>query len=252
MVEDEVVKPAVEGTMSVLRASHQFGVKRVVVTASTATISDPNGWKLMYDHEDKVDPDGVGNAYTKSKILAENSAWEFIEELKEKGTSLEMSTIHPAGIIGPTLTKDSPFTSMEIARKMALGKVPLVPRISMGFSDVRDCARAHEKALFAKPYQRYVTVTDSLFLIELATIVREEFGEVGLNPNPRELPLFAAKLLSYINAPLKNYIGRWGKKIRYDSSLAEEHLGFKATPLRESVVDMVNSLIEQGYIELKK
>ena len=117
--EKDVINPAVNGTMSILKASHELGIRRVIVTSSVATITDPQISKLMYDHEDTVDPDYVTNYYSKSKILAENSAWDFVNELNKTETPLEMSTIHPAGIIGPILAKDSEFTSMIIAVKIS-------------------------------------------------------------------------------------------------------------------------------------
>ncbi|CAI2374876.1 unnamed protein product [Moneuplotes crassus] len=252
MDEEELIRPAVDGTLSVLRASQQFGIKRVVVTASTATISDPGGMKLMYDHTDQVDPDSIINAYVKSKILAENAAWEFVEEAKEEGSPVEMSTIHPAGIIGPTLTKETDFTSMVLLRKIMTGKVPMLPRVTLGFTDVRDLSVAHEKALFAKPYQRYVTAAYSLFLSEVGEIIKKEFGDKGLNPTTREMPHILARMIAPFNSGLKGYLGKWGKKIRYDCSLAEKHLSYTQRPVAESLIDMTNSLIDQGYITLKK
>ncbi|CAI2374524.1 unnamed protein product [Moneuplotes crassus] len=247
--EEELIKPAVDGTLSVLRASQHFGIKRVVVTASTATISDGAGSKLTYDHTDHVDPETVVNPYIKSKILAENAAWEFVEEAKESGSPLEMSTIHPAGIIGPTLTKGTEFTSMSVFRNFMTGKFPLLPKITIGLSDVRDLADAHEKALFAEPYQRYVTASYALYAKEVSQIIKEEFGDKGLNPTTREMPYLIARAMATFNPVLRGYLGRWGKKITYDCSNAEKHLGYKQRSPRESIIDMTNSFINQGYVK---
>lgn len=155
MKESEVITPAVEGTMHVLQAAHEFKVKRVVCTSSVATVSDTHGMKLLYDHEDFVEVDMVSSVYSKSKILAEKAAWEYIEEIKGEN-SLELVTIHPAGIVGPTLTKDTEFTSMTLIKHLAEGKYPMLPKVTFALSDVRDISEAHVNALECPPNKRYI------------------------------------------------------------------------------------------------
>ena len=245
---EELLKPAVDGTLSVLEAGHEMGVKRVVLTASVATISDAEGKKTLYSHEDTVDPEESKNEYTKSKILAENAAWEYVESLKSGETPLELNTIHPAGIVGPTFNKDTEFTSMIFLKSIAEGKMPLLPKITMGFTDVRELAEAHEKALYSDPYNRYVVVGESLFMWEVAELLGEEFKDQGINPSTRQMPWIIGKIGSWFNPFLNTSIGRWGMKIEFDSSLAMEHLDYNPRPAKETLIDMCNSLIEQGYI----
>lgn len=251
--EAEVLDHAIDGTLDLLKASHELGVKRVVVTASTATINDPQGSKLVYDHNDRVDPDTAQNVFAKSKIIAEQQAWNYIEEIKQKDEiSLELVTMHPSGLIGPTLTKQIEFTSMKFMTELCEGKMTMLPKFSMGVSDVRDVAEAHYKALYGKPYQRYVVVSDSLFLIEISKIIKEEFGQRGLNPTLKEMPYIYAKLQSFVNPFMNTNMPRWGKKIKFDSSLAMQELDYKPTDVRKSIIDMIESGIQQGYIKAKK
>jgi dihydroflavonol-4-reductase len=250
--EEDLYKPAIEGTLNVLKAANEHGVKKVICTSSVATISDPHGWKLMYSHEDHVDADSVTLPYTRSKIYAEENAWEYIKELKESNeNSLEMSTIHPALIVGPTFAKDLEFLSMTFIRDLANGKYPMVPHISFGITDVRDWAEAHIDAIEAPSGNRFVTAGETLFIGEIGQIIFEEFGDKGLKASTKTMPRLVGKLASYVNPYIKNNFGRWGKKIKYDSSLAEKHLNFNPRPARESIIDMVNSLIERGYIKSK-
>jgi dihydroflavonol-4-reductase len=128
----------------------------------------------MYTHEDRADADKVDSVYAKSKILAEKAAWDFV---KNEGNPFELTTMHPALIVGPTFTKDTEFTSMTIIRDVALGKYPMVPNVSIGFTDVRDCAEMHVRALEKESNQRYLIVTESMFFSDLGKLIQEEFKD---------------------------------------------------------------------------
>ena len=82
--DDEVIKPAVEGTLSVMRACKQHKVKRVVITSSMLTMID----------------DKNPNVYAKSKILADKASYDFVEALPAD-EKMELVTIHPGLILGP-------------------------------------------------------------------------------------------------------------------------------------------------------
>lgn len=86
----------------------------------------------------------------------------------------------------------------------------------------------------------------------MAQWIKEDFGHRGLNPTTRVMPHLVAKVAAYVNPFIKNSIHRWGKRIKYDSSLAAHDLKFEQRPERESLKDMIESLIERGYIKVKK
>ena len=54
---DEIIKPAVEGTIAVMKACHKHGVKRLVITSSDAAVSDkrPADIKAVYTADDWSD-----------------------------------------------------------------------------------------------------------------------------------------------------------------------------------------------------
>ena len=79
--EDEVIKPAVDGTLAVMEGCKAAGVKRCVVISSTAAVLEPSEDKKpankFYDASiwsDETRTTGL-SAYGKSKTLAEKAAW---------------------------------------------------------------------------------------------------------------------------------------------------------------------------------
>jgi len=92
--EDELILPAREGALRVLRAARDAGVKRVVLTSSFAAIG--YGQKITdkpFSEENWTDPDGSDvTAYIKSKTLAERAAWDFIDR---EGGALELPVVNP-------------------------------------------------------------------------------------------------------------------------------------------------------------
>src|ERR1700733_11123729 len=143
--EDELIVPARDGALRVLRAARDAGVKRVVLTSSFAAVGyghPPSD--RPFSEKDWTDPNGpdVG-PYVKSKTLAERAAWDFIAR---EGGSLELSVVNPVGVFGPVLGPDfSP--SIQIVQRLMDGAVPGCPRLSFGVVDVRDVADLHLRAM---------------------------------------------------------------------------------------------------------
>jgi len=144
--ENELIKPAVEGTMAVMRAAKEFGVKRVVITSSIAAIypQKPENSKEAYTEKDWADLT-VASAYEKSKAMAEKAAWDFVAALPEN-ERFEVVTINPSMIMGPALIMGD-FTSGIMAKKIMDAAFPGMPKIYMSVVDVRNVAEAHVRAL---------------------------------------------------------------------------------------------------------
>lgn len=143
--EDELIGPAREGALRVLRAARDAGVKRVVLTSSFAAIGygemPPDG--RPFTEERWTDPTGKVSAYVKSKTLAERAAWDFIAA---EGGRLELAAVNPVGIFGPVLGSDH-STSTEFVQRMMKGAMPGLPRLSFGVVDARDVAELHVRAM---------------------------------------------------------------------------------------------------------
>src|SRR5215471_17128477 len=100
--EDELIVPAREGSLRVLRAARDAGVKRVVLTSSFAAIGYGHAPQdAPFNETSWTDPNGHDVLpYAKSKTLAERAAWEFIAA---EGRGLELSVVNPVGVFGPVL-----------------------------------------------------------------------------------------------------------------------------------------------------
>jgi nucleoside-diphosphate-sugar epimerase len=139
--EDELIVPAREGTLRVLRASRDVGVKRVVLTSSFAAIGyGRKPQAAPFDETSWTDPNGDGVLpYVKSKTLAERAAWDFIAN---EGGDLELSVVNPVGVFGPVLGPDY-STSILLVQRLMDGAMPGCPRL---YFRRRRCARRRRPA----------------------------------------------------------------------------------------------------------
>src|SRR6202012_127489 len=102
--EDEMIIPAREGVLRVLRAARDAGVKRVVLTSAVgAVVYGHKPQTTPYTEKDWTVTTGKVPAYQKSKTLAERAAWDFI---KTEGGRLELSAVNPVAVAGPVLGSD--------------------------------------------------------------------------------------------------------------------------------------------------
>ena len=143
--ENELIVPARDGALRVLKASRDAGVKRVVLTSSFAAVGYSKDIKdHIFTEKDWTDVNAELPAYIKSKTVAEKSAWEFIEQ---EGKGLELSVINPVGIFGPAIGGIT-SASLDIAILGILnGSIETTPPFTMGVVDVRDVADIHIKAM---------------------------------------------------------------------------------------------------------
>lgn len=145
--ENELIRPAVEGTLAVMRAAHQHKVKRVVITSSAVAIMHPRheDEKEIYNEGDWSHVDAC-EAYDKSKLLAEKAAWDFLAELPEE-EKFELVIINPVLIMGPAIIRSKEFSSGQIIQKIMNKEIPGCPKVNLPITDVRDVALAHLRAV---------------------------------------------------------------------------------------------------------
>ena len=174
---DELIVPAREGTLRVLRASLAAGVKRIVVTSSVAAVRNGgrnNGGRELTE-ADWSDPDNTElTPYTRSKTIAELAAWEYA---REQGAEQRLVTVQPGAIIGPVLGSDRSY-SLQAVERMLTGQMPGIPRLGFSFIDVRDVARLEVDALTAPEAggQRLIAAGTFLWLSDVGSILRERLG----------------------------------------------------------------------------
>ena len=168
--ENVLIKPAVEGTLAVLKACAKHGVKRVVLTSSIASILDvakedePDDDIYTEEHWSNPDRPGGMQAYSKSKVLAERAAWDYVASLPDD-QKFELSVINPGLVLGPSFV-NTDFASGEIAGNLMNNKMPAIPKLSLACVDVREVAQAHVAALKSDEAQgkRFILVNDTYWM----------------------------------------------------------------------------------------
>jgi nucleoside-diphosphate-sugar epimerase len=186
---DELIGPARDGTLRVLRAARDAGARRVVLTSSFAAIGyGPAGSAPVaeFTEDDWTDPDTPGlAAYPRSKTVAERAAWDF-----DKGDT-ELVVVNPTFILGPSLTT-ALGASIQLIKAMLDGTMPVVPRQRFGIADVRDVADLHLRVMAAPEAagRRFLALADgpALSFLEVAQILRRRLGTPAERVPTREAP----------------------------------------------------------------
>jgi len=246
---DELIRPAREGTLRVLRGAMNAGARRVVLTSSTVAVMYPRDRDPahVYTEADWTDPERPdGTPYMASKTLAEKAAWAFV---RENAGAPELTVINPSFVQGPALDDDL-STSLEVLRLMARGIYPAAPRIAFPVTDVRDVARLHVKAM-AHPRaagERFLSANGSLRLIEIGRLMVRECPDLASRAPRFELPDFAVRGLAVFDKRLRTILPELGHPRYCDNAKARGVLGHTFIPADEAVRSAARSLRELGVI----
>ena len=247
--EMELIRPARDGALRVLKAAKAAGVKRVVMTSSMASIAYGHGDKRAEISDETMwsDPSGPDNTpYTKSKTIAERAAWDYVNG---EGKGLELAVINPTGILGPALSADV-STSLEIPIRLLNGKTPGLPRIGFSFVDVRDVAECHVKAMELPEAagERFLATHDFLWFTEAADILRKKFPAYNARIPKRKVPDFALKLMAMFQPVYRQTVTELGRTRKASNAKASRVLGVKFRTAEEALVASAQSLIELKVI----
>lgn len=190
--ENELIVPARDGALRVLKAAKNAGVKRVVLTSSFAAVGysiDIEGH--VFTEEDWTDVSIPLPAYIKSKTVAERAAWEFVEG---EGKGLELTVINPVGIFGPALGGIT-SASLDIAVKGIInGTTGQSGNFTMGVVDVRDVADIHIRAMNSPVAagERFLANADGgMSFYDVAELIRSERPSISaqiasMQPTPAQ------------------------------------------------------------------
>jgi len=242
--EDVFIKPAVEGTLRVLKACADADVQKVVLTSSFAAVGygHPRE-KELYTEEDWSSVDGEISAYAKSKTLAEKAAWEFVENLEES-KKFDLTVINPVAVTGPMLTSDI-GSSNDFLLKLISGSMPACPKIHMGYIDVRDVAKAHIFSMTEEKTngERIIVSENEMFFAE----VGKALNEAGFKKSPtKELPNFLVKIMSFFVGELKTLLSALDRKGDIDKTKAERFFNWEYISTEQSVTETAQQLQEMG------
>jgi nucleoside-diphosphate-sugar epimerase len=248
--EDDLIVPAREGALRVLRASRDAGVKRVVLTSSFAAIG--YGHKApgaLYDETDWTDPTNKdATAYVKSKTLAERAAWDFTAR---EGGPLELAVVNPVGVFGPVLSADY-ATSILLVQKLLEGAMPGLPKLYFGAVDVRDVADLHIRAMThpAAKGERFLAVAgDFMSVAEIAKAVKSRLGDAAKKVPTRELPNFLVRLAALRDPAVKLIVPELGIQKNATNEKARRMLGWQPRPREEAIVATAESLVRLGLVK---
>lgn len=248
--ENDLIVPAREGTLRVLRAARDAGVKRVVLTSSFAAIGYGQPMRQKpFDESDWTDPNGDDvRAYVKSKTLAERAAWDFIAK---EGGDLELSVVNPVGVFGPVLGPDY-STSILIVQRLMDGALPGCPKIWFGIVDVRDVADLHLRAMTdpAAKGERFLAVAgDFMSMQEIAQVLKERMGEAGRKVPTRQLPNWLLYVASLRDPAVKQILPELGKQRNGTNEKAKRVLGWAPRSNEDALVATAESLIRLGLLK---
>lgn len=249
--EDELIVPAREGALRVLRAARDAAVKRVVLTSSFAAIGyghpSPSGAPL--DETSWTDPNaGDVSPYVKSKTLAERAAWDFIAK---EGGNLELSVVNPVGVLGPVLGPDY-STSILIVQRLMDGALPGCPQIYFGLIDVRDVAELHIRAMThpAAKGERFLAVAgDFMSMRDIAMVLKSRLGAAARRVPTRQLPNWLVRLAGLRDPAVKQILPELGKRKNATSEKARRLLGWAPRSNEEAIIATAESLLKLGLLK---
>jgi dihydroflavonol-4-reductase len=240
--ENELIKPAVEGTLRALEAAKRAGVKRIVITSSTVAMHGGKEGLIKINHESWTNTNAKNvTAYFKSKTLAEKSAWEFIKN-QTGDTKMELVVVNPGPIYGPTLTNNLATEAIDFFKKLITGKVPMLPRAYSVMSDVRDVATIHVAALENEKAngKRFIVTTEKAHAIqEIAQILKAN----GYNKVSTKLaPTFLLKFMAKFNDEAKGMLPFIGNTVEADISDTMRTFNWKPMSFEKTVLDTAKSV----------
>lgn len=248
--DDELVRPARDGALRVLAAARDEGVRRVVMTASTAAVAYGRGGRetpfTEADWSDETNR-ADSSAYERSKTIAERAAWDW---LKREGGALELVTINPGTVLGPVLGRDF-SASIDIVKKLMDGSLPGLPRFGWPLADVRDIADLHCRAMLGERAsgQRYIGAGPFYWMGDIARILRERVPQVAKRVPRRSLPSWLVRLSAVFDPVVRDRLFELGKSRPVSSEKAKRELGWSPRSNEDSIVATAESLLAEGVVK---
>ncbi|MBE7172381.1 MAG: aldehyde reductase [Williamsia sp.] len=247
--EDEMINPAKDGVLRVLKAAKAAGVKRVVLTSAFGAIGMGHKSRTTpYTEKDWTDLHANIHPYQKSKTIAEQTAWDFV---KGEGGSLELAAVNPVGVMGPVLGKDFSH-SQRVIRQMLEGEIKACPKIASCYVDVRDVADLHLLAMThpkAKGERFLATTGDTLSMLDVAKILRRRLGDVAGKVPTKELPNWLLKIAALKNPSLKMIITLLHQYMQASGEKAKQVLHWSPRSNEEAIVATAESMLSLGLIK---
>lgn len=248
--EEEIIGPARDGTLRVLRAASDAGVRRVVLTSAFHAVGfgHPHAHdRFAEDDWSPVDGPGV-DAYGRSKILSERAAWEFVAS---EGRGIELVVLLPVAVMGPLMGSEI-SGSNQLIQRLLTGAIPALPRLSIPIVDVRDVAAAHVAAIDAPEAagQRILLASGepAIAMSAIAATLGDHLGEAAAKVPTRRLADFVVRVGALVNAELRTSAAELGLVKHVSIDKARRILGFAPRPSEEAIAAAGRSLVAAGLV----
>src|SRR5271166_6253679 len=247
--DNELVRPARDGTLRVLKAARDAGVKRVVMTSSISAIMFGRGVRekpfTEADWTDETNRDDT-SPYDRAKTIAERAAWAWH---KAEGGGLELVTVNPGLVLGPVLGSDF-SASLEAVRKLLDGSIPALPRFGFNLVDVRDIAALQLLAMttHSAAGQRFIGSCEFYWMADIAKILKQ-----GLGVKARRVPSISVanilvRVIAIFDPVVRGRLYELGKRRSVSPDKARRELGWTTRPVPETILDTARSLQAQGLV----
>jgi nucleoside-diphosphate-sugar epimerase len=247
--EDEVIKPAREGTVRVLRAARDAGLRRVVLTSAFHAVSWGHPHRdTPFTEDDWTVLDGPGaDPYARSKTLAERDAWDFAER---EGNGMELVTLCPVAVVGPVMGRDISGAN-HVVQRILDGAMPGYPDIYIPFIDVRDVAAAHVLAMTTPEAagQRFLLADGpAIALKQVGELLRARLGDAAGRVPTRTIPNVVVRLGAIVNREFRPLVPDLGYAKKVSSDKARRVLHWKPRPADDAILAAADSMLAQGLI----
>ncbi len=248
--DDELVRPARDGALRVLAAARDEGVRRVVMTASTAAVAYGHGGRetpfTEADWSDETNR-ADSSAYERSKTIAERAAWDW---LKREGGALELVTINPGAVLGPVLGRDF-SASIDIVKRLMDGSLPGLAKFGWPLVDVRDIADLHCRAMLAPKAagQRYIGAGPFYWMADVARVLRERVPQLAKRVPRRALPNWVVRLSAIVDPVVRDRLYELAKRRPVSSDKARRELGWTLRSNDDAIVATAESLLAEGVVK---
>jgi nucleoside-diphosphate-sugar epimerase len=249
--ENELIGPARNGALCVLRAARDTGVQRVVLTSSFAAIGygAPKDRTALFTEEDWTNlDDPTVQAYQKSKTIAERAAWDFIAR---EGGKLELTVVNPVAVFGPVLGADY-SSSIVLVKRLLDGSIPGCPDISFGCVDVRDVADLHLKAMTdpAARGERFLAASgDFASIRQIAQMLKDGAGDLARKVPTRQLPGWLMRVVGLFDPEVRGILPELGKRKNASNEKARRLLGWSPRRPADAILATARSLSELGLLK---
>jgi dihydroflavonol-4-reductase len=239
---EDLIRPAVDGTLRALRAANAAGVSNVILTSSSTAVMDAPCHKEVYDETDWTDPGKLRlPAYARSKTLAERAAWDFVGS---EAPDMRLSVINPTFVQGAPLG-GTYGTSVKVIERLMTGKDPMLPRFGFACCDVGDVADAHIRAM-ERPEaagRRHIIYDRFLWFTDIADVVRRAVPEA--RPARRVAPDAVIRVLGLFDPSIRSIVPQLGRISRADNNRMRQALGLEPRDTRDSIAETARWLAER-------